>query len=187
MGRHHQRNQGFVLDTCVAIKLCENPNHGGLLTCRIDFGGSTVYLNSQTVLEAERLGYDSSQIRGQVQAALSTDVEFGDITDDIEFDAQYMQVQYPTLHSGDSQILAFARATSSMLVTCDRGLAIAAKESGAQVINPDTLPCEQITRTPKSRWARVVRKALAKPSEVSRKAKTIALKPGQKIVWRSFN
>ena len=158
-----------------------------MIRTHLDFGGSTVYLNSQTVLEAERLGYNSSQIRGQVQAALGTDVEFGDITDDMEFDAQYMQVEYPTLHSGDSQILAFARATSSTLVTCDRGLAIAARESGAQVINPDTLPCEQITRTPKSRWARVVRKALARPSEVSRKAKTIALKPGQKIVWRSFN
>ena len=100
-------------------------------------------------------------------------------------DAAYLETMCPTLHNGDSQILAYARATNTTLVTCDKGLAEAAILSGTKVLNPDLLPCEKIGLR-KSRMQKIVDKAIRKPSEAKQKVKSLILKPGQKIVWRSF-
>ena len=101
-------------------------------------------------------------------------------------DAAYLKTMCPTLHNGDSQILAYARATNTSLVTCDKGLAEAAKVSGTKLINPDLLPCDTIRLHKKSKMQKIVDRAIRKPSEVKEKIKSLALKPGQKIVWRSF-
>jgi hypothetical protein len=100
-------------------------------------------------------------------------------------DAYYLEGVCPTLHSGDSQILAYVRATGTTLITCDRGLAQAAMLCGVSVINPDLLPCDQITR--KSKYSSIVRKVIRKPQIVKQKVKKFTLKKGQKIVWRTFN
>lgn len=186
MGNWDRKNNRFVLDTCVAIKLCENPNIGHLLNCRINFDGSIVYLSSQTIQELKKLGLDHLQIYNQVKSSLGAEVVFNEITDDMEFDSQYLQTQFPTLHVGDSQILAFTRTKFSTLITCDKGLAIAARQSSTPVINPDILPCDQITRKTKSKWIKAVKHAINQPSKFSMKAKTVALKPSQKIIWRAF-
>ena len=69
--------------------------------------------------------------------------------------------------------------------TCDRGLAEAAILSGTRVINPDILPCDDL-RNEKPKLQKIVIRAIQKSTKTANKAKSLALKPGQKIVWRSF-
>ena len=85
------------------------------------------------------------RISKKITSSTGANVVFGSITDDMENDAEYLLALCETLHAGDSQILAYARATKTTLITCDKGLAAAAKFCGVNVVNPDTLPCDQIT------------------------------------------
>ena len=179
----NEHNRTF--DTCVGIKICENPNLGNLLFCRMNFENSTIHLSSQTILEANRLGYDMDSVIKQIKKFTGAKIILGTITSEMVQDAAYLETIYPTLHNGDSQILAYARATNTTLVTCDKGLAEAAILSGTKVVNPELLPCEKIGLR-KSKMQKIVDKAIRKPSEVKQKVKSLALKPGQKIVWRSF-
>jgi len=174
-----------TFDSCVAIKILENPNVGDMLSCRMNFANSTVHISSQTILEASRLGYDVDSISKQIKKSIGAKIVLGTVTSEMVQDAAYLETMCPTLHNGDSQILAYARATNTTLVTCDKGLAEAAILSGTKVVNPDLLPCEKIGLG-KSRMQKIVDKAIRKPSEVKHKIKSLALKPGQKIVWRSF-
>jgi predicted nuclease of predicted toxin-antitoxin system len=175
----------YTFDTCTGIKICENPNVGTLLSCRINFENSTIHLNSQTVIEANRLGYDINSISKQIKESIGAKVIFGSITHLMIQDAKYLDTKCPTLHNGDDYILAYARATNTTLVTCDKGLAEAATLSGTKVVNPDLLPCEKMGLR-KSKLEKIVDKAIRKPSVIKQKVKLLILKPGQKIVWRSF-
>jgi len=175
----------YTLDTCVGIKICENANVGDLLSCRVDFESSTVHISSQTVFEATRLGYDVDFISKQIKELIGARVIFGSITSSLNQDAKYLETKCPTLHDGDSEILAYAMATNTTLITCDRGLAQAASLCGTNVVNPDILPCEKMGLS-KSKMQKTVDKAIRKPFETKQKVKSLVLKPGQKIVWMSF-
>ena len=179
----NEHNQTY--DTCVGVKICENPNLGDLLSCRMNYEQSTIHLTSQTVSEANRLGYDMDSVIEQIKKFTGATIILGTITSEMIQDAAYLETMCPTLHNGDSQILAYTRATNTTLVTCDKGLAEAAILSGTKVLNPDLLPCEKIGLR-KSRMQKIVDKAIRKPSEAKQKVKSLILKPGQKIVWRSF-
>ena len=183
----NRSQKGFTFDTCVGIKMCENPNLGSLLSCRVNFENSQIHLNSQSIVEATRLGYDVNYVSKQIQNLIGTQIISGVITDEMKNDADYLEGVCPTLHEGDSQILAYVRATGTTLVTCDRGLAEAAELSGAKVVNPDLLPCDEIAKKAKSKFQRMVTSAIAQPTIAKQKVKSLALKPGQKIVWRAFN
>lgn len=179
---------GFTFDTCVGIKVFENPNLGNLLGCRVNFENSNIHLSSQTVFEAKRLGYDFEQISKQIQSTIGAKVISGYITNHMQNDADYLESVCPTLHTGDSQILAYVRATRTTLVTCDKDLVEAAKMSGAQIVNPDLLPCDVLAKKIlKSRFHGIIRKAISKPIVAKQKVQSFSLKPGQKILWRSFN
>jgi len=175
----------YTLDTCVGIKICENANVGDLLSCRLDFESSTVHISSQTVLEAIRLGYDVDLISKQIKELIGARVIFGSITSSMIQDAKYLETKYSTLHDGDSEILAYARATNTILITCDKGLAQAATLCGTNIVNPDLLPCDEIGLG-KSKMQKIVDKAIRKPSVIKQNATSFILKPGQKIIWRSF-
>ena len=132
--------------------------------------------------------YDINLISKKITSSTGANVVFGSITDDMENDAEYLLALCETLHAGDSQILAYARATKTTLITCDKGLAAAAKFCGVNVVNPDTLPCDQITKKiKKSKFNLTVKNIISKPLRVQNKVKSFTLKPGQKIIWRTFN
>ena len=177
----------FTFDTCVGIKAFESPNVASLLACRINLEGSEIHFSSQSVYEAKKLGFDVDAISKQIQKATGARITFGKITQEMYDDAAYLESVCPTLHSGDSQILAYTRATGTTLITCDRGLAQAAKLSDTKVVNPDLLPCDQIANKVKPKYSGIVRKAIKKPQVVKQKVKSLVLKKGQKIVWRTFN
>ena len=177
---------GFTFDTCVGIKNYENPNFGSLLSTRINFENSTIHICSQTVFEASRLGYDVYSVSGQIKKSTGARVVTRAITEEIQDNADYLESIYPTLHYGDSQILAYSMAMGTTLITCDKGLAEVAKISGAKVINPDLLPCDKIRQNVKSKMQKIVQRVRGRHSETKQKVKSLALKPGQKIVWRAF-
>ena len=177
---------GFTFDTCVAIKMCENPNLGNLLTCRLDLVNSRIHLCSQTLSEVQRLGYNLDHISREIQMAIGAEIIFQRVYDEIYLDSQYLEKMCPTLHSGDSHIIAYARASRTTLITCDRGLAEAARISDIKVINPDLLPCDEIAKNTKTKYYGLVKNAIAKPAIVKQKTKSLLLKPGEKIIWRSF-
>ena len=178
---------GFTFDTCVGIKICENPNLGSLLSCRVNFENSKIHLSSQTIFEAKRLGHNVEIVSKQIQRTIGAKVITGIITPDMRNDAEYLEDVCPTLHKGDSQILAYARATGTILITCDKGLAEAAIMSGVQVVNPDLLPSNSFTNNVKSKFQIIVKKVTVKPIVAKQQIKSQLLKPGKKIIWRSFN
>lgn len=186
-GKKLGSENGFTFDTCVAIKICENPNLADMLRCRINFADSHVYVNSKTIQEAKKYGYDYETVLSTLQKSLGTAIKYEQITDEMFFDAKYMEKLYPTLHAGDSEILAFAIEKSTTLITCDKGLYDAAQQSGAKCVNPDVLPCDEIAKPSQTKLQKFVKHAARKTSKSSQKVKSAVLKPGQKIVWSAFN
>lgn len=136
-----ENEDGHTLDTCGAIKIFENPNMASLLLCRLNLKGSQIHLTSQTVFELKKLGYDFEQIAKHIQQTVGAAIIVGDITEEMENNAEYLETVCPTLHFGDSQILAYSKATGTTLITCDRGLVKAARMSNVNVVNPDLLHC----------------------------------------------
>ena len=178
---------GFTFDTCVGIKICENPNIGNLLECRVNFENSNIHLSFQTIFEAKRLGHNIDHISKQIQNTIGANIIRGYITNDMQDDADYLESVCPTLHAGDSQILAYARATGTTLITCDKGLAKAATLAGVCVVNPNLLPCDKFTNNTKSKFHSIVKQVIVKPAIAKQQIKSQLLKPGKKIIWRSFN
>ena len=162
---------GFTFDTCVGIKVCENLNLGSLLACRVNFEDSKIHLSSQTIFEAKRLGQDIDHISKQIQSTIGAHVINGNITQDMQNDADYLLTVCPTLHTGDSQILAYTRATGTTLITCDRGLAEAARFAGVDVVNPDLLPCDKFENNIKTKINGFVKKVIVKPVSTKQKVK----------------
>ena len=134
-----------TLDTCGAIKIFENPNMTGLLLCRLNLKGSKIHFTSQSVFELKKLGYDFEQIAKHIEQTMGVILVIGNITEGMEHDAEYLETVCPTLHSGDSQILAYSKATSTTMITCDKGLVEAARISNVSVVNPDLLHCNEIS------------------------------------------
>ncbi len=174
----------FIFDTCVEIRMCQNPNIASLLACRIDLKDSTVHLNSQISTELTKSCYDVESISRQIES-LGAHVKRKSITSQMKDRAIILESQCPTLHRGDSCILAYAEMTKITLVTSDRGLAQAAKLIGVGVINPDLLPCDVSAKKVKTRFHNIV---IRLPPVVKKKAsKSISLKPGHRITWSAFN
>ena len=176
----------YTLDTNVIINLYENPNLGGLLLCRTDFGNTTIHVNTQTEMEATRLGHNVDDMLEQIEKSTGAKIIVGPITPSMRNDAKYLETVCPTLHPGDSDILAYVRATGTKLITCDRGLAEAALLSDTPVVNPDLLPCDKIARNTKSNYGEIIKKIIKKPAVIPTKTKSFILEPGKKLVWNTF-
>ena len=192
--------KNYTLDTCVIIKICENPNIGNLLSCRINFHDSKVFINSQTVYEAKKHGYSFENVYQSLRDTLGTKVVYEEISENLKNYADVLESLHPTLHAGDAEILAFAQSKHSVLLSCDKGFLIAAKRIGVKFVNPDILPCDVIAKKVKTRYYRVVKNSLKENSQtknnlkhdtfikktVNDKTKSSVNKPIKKIVWSSF-
>lgn len=177
---------GFTFDTCVVINILENRNFGDMLSCKLGLAESTAHLSEQARVEIRRKGHDVDDAVKQIQKLMGANVVYGMITDEMKDDAIYLRTKCPTLHGGDDQILAYARATGTTLITCDKEFIQAAKMIYTQVINPNILACDPIRVKKKSKMQRIVDKAIYKPQTVKTITRSFVLKPKQKIVWSSF-
>ncbi|RNJ79581.1 MAG: hypothetical protein D9C04_04190 [Nitrosopumilus sp. B06] len=182
-GKHNGSPNNYTFDTCIGIKMCENPNFGSLLKCRLGFDDSTVHLCTQTILEANNLKYDSKEFFRLIKSVFGASTVEGKVTDEMKCRAVHLEKTHHKLHYGDNYILAYAEATGTILVTCDRGLASAAESIGVTTINPDLIATDVIGRGVRSRFHKTVKNAIKKQS-----ARQIGrLVQDKKIIWRSFN
>ena len=159
---------GYTLDTNVVINILKNPNISSLLTCRVNFKNSNIHLCSQTSTEAQRLDYDIDFISKRIQSTTKANVIIDRIINGLNNNAKRLEKIYPDLHDGDSQILAYAKATKTILITCDKDFAKAAKASGTKVVNPNILACDVAAKKAKSKYYRIVN-AIVKPVTAKKK------------------
>ena len=141
-----------------------------------------IHLTSRTRLEATKNGYNFDNIVNQIESSLQTKVVCGRITSALERDAKNLLKRCSTLHPSDSEILAYAISFNTILITSDKGLLRAAKTVKMRTINPNTLTCNYDTNYEISRSRN--NKSFRNPS-LPKRAKSL-LKPGEKIIWRSF-
>lgn len=181
-----QPRNGFTFDTCVGIKLCENPNFADMLELRMPLRNSKVHLCSQASLEATRLGYDVDLIAKKIRK-MGAEVDIVHVNCEMKRTARELESRLPKLHAGDSRILVYAGRSQTVLVTCDRNLAYSAESLDMPVVNPDLLACDNvISRGPKI--FAVVKKVIKKQArETKAKARNFTLKPGHTIAWNAFN
>ena len=177
----------FTLDTCVGRKAYENPNYLEMLKTLVDLEHSSVVFTTVSIYEIEKKAdYHFDEVKENLESSLGIKISVGKITDEISAFAENLVENHELLHRPDNQILAYAICTDSVLVTCDKDLVRVAQQIGQKVMNPDTL-CTDNSVKVKSKYRGIVRKAIVKQHVVKQKVKSFIIKPGQKIIWRSFN
>ena len=168
----------YTLDTCICVKIVENPNFVNLLKLHIDSQNSSVYVNEQVVKEIQRkFGYEINHLLGHLKSSLGVDVFYGNITDKIETDAKYL-LKHTSVHNGDAQILAFARDNDSILISCDKDLINTAVSVGVSTINPDQLHTGNLEFQ--------INKGRDKITQTVEKISNQVKKPIKKITWELF-
>ena len=178
----------YTLDTCVGRKAYENPNYLNMLNTTIDFENSRVLFTTVSIYEIEnRANYSFAVAKENLESSLGIKIHVGKITGAISSYATYLESNYELLHYPDNQILAHAVCTDSVLITCDQDLVTVAKQIEHPVLNPDKLSSDVTARKPQSRFRRIVKNTMKTPRVTKQKIKSLALKPGKKIVWRAFN
>ena len=137
----------FTIDTCVIFMICDDPHRKDFAKClRIgnDFDDATILLNSRIVKEMARRRLDRNNVKKILSDALGARVRITDVTDDVSETAKDLTARYPELHSGDDEILAYAIKYNSTLITCDKDLALIARQAGVQVTNPDIANAQMV-------------------------------------------
>ena len=188
------KEKSYTLDTCVIIKICENPNIGNLLNCRINFNNTKIFLNSQSLFEAKNNGYDYDYVYQTLKKSFDADIIYEEISENLKQYAKILEKLYSTLHTGDSEILAFAESKHSVLLSCDKGLLFAAKRAGVKFINPDILPCDLINK--KRKIFKKLKKGINSSFSINTKLlhneitstnqKNKGPKQVKKIIWSTF-
>jgi predicted nucleic acid-binding protein len=129
----------FVLDTCAIINILENRSVADLIKCHIDTENSRVYLNSVSLDEASRKGYDKKRVVSKISEYLDTLVIVKDVTDENHTTAQRLEDDCALIHHGDSAIAAFSVDNKSTLVTYDKGLLKGCHIVGIPTFNPNMM------------------------------------------------
>ena len=168
----------FTLDSCICVKIVQNPNFVNLLKLHIDSENSSVYVNEQVVKEIQRkFGYEINHLLGHLKSSLGVDVFYGNITDKMESDAKYL-LEHTPVHNGDAQILAFTRETDSVLISCDKDLISTAISVGVTTINPDQLHTGNLEFQ--------INKGRDRIAQTIEKISDQVKKPVKKITWEMF-
>ncbi len=188
------KEKSYTLDTCVIIKICENPNIGNLLNCRINFNNTKIFLNSQSLFEAKNNGYDYDYVYQTLKKSFDADIIYEEISENLKQYAIILENLHSTLHPGDSEILAFAESKHSVLLSCDKGLIFAAKNAGVKFINPNILPCNVINKERKifKKLKNRINSSISINTKLlhdkitSTKQKNKGPKQVKKIIWNTF-
>tara|TARA_B100000676_G_scaffold249523_1_gene253646 strand:+ start:75 stop:701 length:627 start_codon:yes stop_codon:yes gene_type:complete len=174
-------------DSCVIRKSVENPNYLVSIKTNYDFSNSTVLLSETAVreisaqLDAISLGITVEEIAQRIERNLKCSVEIMDNSQEVEMMADYLLNLYGSdgLHAPDNLHLAFSIVHKTTLFSCDYKLINVCKKNNTPCINTHKLATGEGIRVVKSKYAKIVK--TFKP-----KIQSSLLKPGEKIVWRSF-
>lgn len=129
----------YTFDTNVMLGIARNPNFVSMLKVRLNMEGAVVRLDDTVRAELENHGCPVERVVALARRDLKAVISGGRAPPGLAERATSLEEKHPTLHSPDSYILAGCIAENTILVSRDRGLIRAAKESGVHVVNPDTL------------------------------------------------
>ena len=115
-----EKDRGFTLDTCFLIQAYKNPKFSSFFI-RKGFHSAKNFVN-----EVEYNGFDKTKILLKIKELFGK-VIVKDVTNEERIFGQQLEKTCSVLHSGDSAILAFAKRTSTTLVTLDKNLAKSCK------------------------------------------------------------
>lgn len=126
----------FVLDTCVIISILESRGAmADLIKRLIDI--ESVYLNSVSLDEASRKGYDREQVVAKIKEYFDAQVIVKDVSEENRIDAQKLENKCSLIHRGDSAIAAFSMEHHSTLITFDKELIKGCDMVGLPTFNPN--------------------------------------------------
>lgn len=115
------KNNGFTLDTCFLIQAYRNPNLASFYFHKGHYG-TKIFITEIALNEVEHKGFDKTEILLKMKHLFGK-VIVKDVTNEERFFGQKLEKMCSVLHAGDSAILAFAKRTSTCLVTLDKNLA----------------------------------------------------------------
>ena len=177
----------YSLDTCSARKIVENPNY---LTCTkmyLDFSDSKILLNETAIYEFGKQISEIDSINSidemitKIESSLGVEVEVRNNSEEVKQLANDLvnELGQDGLHRPDNLHMAFSIINKTTLLSCDGALIHCCEKKRHSCINTNKMATDSNTKVKESKFEKLVR-------AVQPKVKSTILKPGQKIVWRSF-
>ncbi len=192
VGTIGRSQKGYILDSCIGRRCYENPAYLDMLKIKVDFKTSKTIFTSVSVFEIDkRAEYGFNSVQSKIELSIGKKIRVEKITYEMNLLGMWLRDNIDGLHLPDDRILAYAMITDSVLITCDKDLENAARTVGQDVINPDNITIDFtksksiLAKLAKSKVS-MIRQKMKKPVQSVNKAKSIILKPGKKIIWRSF-
>ena len=116
----NNKTQGFTFDTCFLIEIFKNPSIAAFYTHHKNYG-KKIFITEITLNELEHVGFSTTEILLMMNKIFGK-IIVRDVTNEERFFGKQLENMCSLLHSGDSAILAFAKRTSTTLVTLDKNL-----------------------------------------------------------------
>ena len=109
-----------------------------LLLC-IGAGQHEIIISSRVIKELERHGLGMQVMFAILRTRLGIQtITFAEVSEVERRVSKLLEKRHDLLHRDDSEILAFTYAREFVLVTCDNGLTVVARDVGVKCINPCT-------------------------------------------------
>ena len=189
---NNRSENGFTIDTCVARRCYDNPAYFDMLKLKIQSGHSKTVFTDVSIYEVDkRTDYGFDTLKSKLESSIGNKIKIEKITCEMRQLGSWLREHNEGLHKPDDEILAYAMLTDSVLVTCDKKLEYAARNVGHYVINPDRAIIDlfkiesTLAKLAQSKVL-LIRQKMNRTTQTINKAKSLILKPGKKIVWRSF-
>lgn len=129
----------FTYDTNAIINILKNKATVDLIKCHFDVANYSNYLNSVSLDEASKIGFNKKDVVSKMSEYCGPFVIVEEVTDDDYVLAQKLEVACPLIHRGDSAIAAFSIKHNSILITYDKNLLKGCHIMGIPTLNPNHL------------------------------------------------
>ena len=155
---------GYVLDTCILRYLDEYPDLCLVLKDMSELPYYVTAINKKELENKERLcnakfiKINFDDVINKIEKISGKKINYKEITDEVEHTSRMFQIALSNyrrdgkklLHSGDSEILAFAVKTKSKLITSDKGLIECCKKVNCEYIDfhNKVRNCKQVFQVP---------------------------------------
>jgi hypothetical protein len=138
----NQTKKWYNPDTCTIIEICQNPNLGTFLSCKLGIDKtSQIFLNEVSLNEAENKGFSKTEVILTFSRCFPCKIYIKQVPTNTRIIGSQLENQFENLHRGDSSILAFSIVTSSILVTYDKDLLAVCKSAKVPHLNPNDFLC----------------------------------------------
>ena len=174
-------------DTCFIRKIVENPNYLTYTKMYLDFSDSKILLNETAIYEFGKQISEIDSINSidemitKIESSLGVEVEVRHNSEKVKQLANDLvnELGQDGLHRPDNLHMAFSIINKTTLLSCDGALIHCCEKKRHSCIHTNKMATDSNIKVKESKFEKLVR-------AVQPKVKSTILKPGQKIVWRSF-